>query len=232
VSAWGRTLPWWGKIDRAEIILEARSFAGTGGFLTLYGPSGYGHIEAACFVADEMSRTGWQCHDLSVDGPSDVADVAIRGLESIFPTAPGGVPQRAQVSGINRTALRGYFASVTSAEPVRHCLIVPYPDREQALSTDDLDFLRRLCSQTISLILLSDGQTNWSGPSGVQAVELRGFLTEHLEAFLAREPRLELVDVAATRDRFQSLEAGDGRIIPAAAYTLVQQLAREVQGNG
>lgn len=230
MTAWTRAAEWWSLIDRGEVIQRARDVAVTGGSVVLSGSPGYGHLEAATLAATELQRFGWICHEVSFEAEVDASEVVVSCLESLYPPATGAVPQRAQVGGLSRSALARYFKQVTSAEPNRHCLTLMFPDRHGPFEPRDLDYLGKLQSDGVLFLVVSDGQTSWSADPAFEEVLLSGFLIEHLELFVEREPRLASVGADRVRAMFEDLRGADGRLVPLATYTRVQSLAMRIGG--
>lgn len=230
MTLWSRSAEWWSLIDRGEVIQRARDIGPSGGSLILSGSPGYGHVEAATLVATELQRFGWTCHEVSFDAEVDASEIIVRCLESLYPPLTGSVPQRAQVGGLSRSSLGRYFKQVTSAESGRHCLALLFPDRHGPMDPRELDYLGKLQSDDLSFLVISDGSSDWGADAGFEEVLLPGFLIEHLELFVQREPRLSAVDVDKVRAIFADLCASDGRLVPLATYTRVQSLAMRLGG--
>lgn len=220
---------WWELVDRGPVIRAAADFAAEGGALVLAGPSGFGHLEAANLAVRQMRRYGWVCHDLTSDGPVDARELIIAGLESIFPTAQHGVPQRAQLGGMGVSRLSHHVRTVCADLTTKHCLVAPYADSTQQFDRGAVSSLLSIAlASPICFLLTSLDVAAWSEHTDVEFVELAAFDVQHVRNCLMRGSHTEgfpFGTLGALSEELRSLTLSDGKIVPQAAYAWLRQRA-------
>jgi hypothetical protein len=230
MAEWTRTLEWWQMIDRKDAILAAREVAEEGGILTFVGPEGFGHVEALSFACRVLKRRGWLCHDLSTHGPSSTSDFLIDGLESAFPTQPGGLSHRGQVGQMSLRLLREHCQRIFDADGARrHCLVIPYLDRSGPVEYGEARALEAVAGDRLLVVATLVHPESAAGFSDDAVVQLGGFTRLHVETCLKRDNRLTDAQVEAVRPGLGGLEVEDDGIVPVAAYAWLQATWRDLQ---
>ena len=215
-------IPWWMLVNRASVIRAAAEIGPDGGLLVLSGPQTFGHMEALSFVAKQLERFGWRCHDLSTTGPISAASVALDGMDAVFPAEPGSIPQRAQLAGLGLATLRRRVTDLLVQRRDRNAWFVPYVDHSGPLSPADLDFLAGLVSRELTIVVTSVASSDWDQVD-CDIVELTPFSELHVELCLRRQGLTALVEDWA--DYATSITLPDGGVHPTAAYVWLQTVA-------
>jgi len=227
MALWNRELHWWELVNRSAVIRSAADFAADGGILVLTGPAGFGHMEGAKLAVRQIVRYGWACHDLTTDAPQDAARLIISGVESIFPTAPNGVPQVAQLAGLGTSVLAHHVRDLCDGLLAKHCLVAAYADDNEPMARSDVDFLKSITRDApLCLLLTSTAVSRWQDFPEIPIVELDAFRVEHVRNCLVRGSHTEgfaVDNLENLQAALEELALADGRIVPQAAYTWLRQ---------
>lgn len=227
MASLGAPLEWWELVDRASVIRAGADLGADGGVLVLAGPKGFGHQQAVRLAVRQVGRFGWACHDLSTEGPLNVEHLLISGLEALFPTAPNGVTQAAQLAGMGLSQLVRHVRATSAELTEKHCFVASYADDTAPVMASEVDALvRAAAGPSLCFLLTATHVDTWLASAGVDMVELSGFHIQHIENCLkAGSNRLgvSLVPTTPIDDDLRPMMLPNGTVVPQAAYTWLRR---------